>query len=109
MFVIVLSTIFFVVGIIVMLNRRGSFNDYKEKWEQEKKKIEQEIEEEDELDFLDDEEKKALNFLFAGLIGTVLFLVTGLFTGNSMYLILSIFIFTAIVYFISVVSKGPFK
>jgi hypothetical protein len=109
MFIMVLSALFFIAGVIVLLNKGGFFNGYKERWEEEKKKIEKEIEEEEEMDFLDEEEKKSVNFLFAGVIGTILFLITGLFTGNSLYVLLAIFIFTAIIYFMNVVSKGPFK
>lgn len=65
--------------------------------EEKTKQLERELkEEEDEFDDLID--KETFNFLLAGAIATLLFLIVGLFTGNPLYFYLIIFLITTLVY-----------
>ncbi len=64
--------------------------------EEKTKKLEREMKEEDEFDDLID--KETFNFLLAGAIATLLFLIIGLFTGNPLYFYLIVFLITTLVY-----------
>ncbi|KUF39365.1 hypothetical protein HX017_01515 [Myroides marinus] len=105
-------TIFIVVAFVVFMIARKFFSiksfDTKEEYLQykrEKEKALQEEEEEWDDDFID---KQSFNFLFAGAVATILFLVFGLFTGNSFYFILMIFIITAVLYLYFFPPTGKF-
>lgn len=65
--------------------------------EEKTKQLEREIKEEED-DFDDFIDKDTFNFLLAGAIATLLFLVVGLFTGNPLYFYLIIFLITTLVY-----------
>ncbi|MCS4239208.1 hypothetical protein [Myroides odoratus] len=65
--------------------------------EEKTKQLEREIKEEED-DFDDFIDKDTFNFLLAGAIATLLFLIVGLFTGNPLYFYLIIFLITTLVY-----------
>ena len=65
--------------------------------EEKTKQLEREIKEEED-DFDDLIDKDTFNFLLAGAIATLLFLIVGLFTGNPLYFYLIIFLITTLVY-----------
>ena len=60
------------------------------------KALEKEIEEEEAIS--DQEDNDAVDFLFIGGIGTILFVFFGLFTGELIYYFLVLFIITAVVF-----------
>lgn len=72
-------------------NSTDEYLDYKQKKEEELRELEEEW---------DDEliDKKSFNFLFIGAVATILFLIFGLFTGNSFYFVLILFVITAVIY-----------
>ncbi|MTG98133.1 MULTISPECIES: hypothetical protein [Myroides] len=94
-FIGVVLIAFFVVKRFVTIKR---FNSTEEYLEYKKEKEEEDFLEDDEE--WDDEliDKKSFNFLFVGAIATILFLFFGLFTGNTIYFILILFVITAILY-----------
>ncbi|MEK6452384.1 MULTISPECIES: hypothetical protein [Myroides] len=104
--------VFFVVAIVTFLIVRQFFTvkSFKSKEEYlEYKQKEKELLEQEEEDW-DDEliDKKSFDFLFIGAIATILFLVFGLFTGNSFYFILVLFVITAALYIYYLPPKDKF-
>lgn len=105
-------TIFIIVGVVVFIIARKFFSiksfDTKEEYLQykkEKEKMLQDEEEEWDDDLID---KDSFDFLFIGAVATILFLVFGLFTGNSFYLMLVVFIITAVLYIYYFLTRGKF-
>lgn len=74
-----------------------SWSEKRAQLEEKTKQLEREIKEEED-DFDDFIDKDTFNFLLAGAIATLLFLVVGLFTGNPLYFYLIIFLITTLVY-----------
>lgn len=74
-----------------------TWSEKKAQLEEKTKQLEREIKEEED-DFDDLIDKDTFNFLLAGAIATLLFLIVGLFTGNPLYFYLIIFLITTLVY-----------
>lgn len=74
-----------------------NWSEKKAQLEEKTKRLEREIKEEED-DFDDLIDKDTFNFLLAGAIATLLFLIVGLFTGNPLYFYLIIFLITTLVY-----------
>lgn len=93
-FIVVALVTFFIVRKFISIKRFTSSEEYLEYKQKEKELLEEEEEE------WDDEliDKKSFDFLFIGAIATVLFLIFGLFTGNSFYFIAILFVITAVLF-----------
>lgn|GEM_PF-4004509 len=76
---------------------QNTWSKKKAQFEEKAKQLEREIKEEED-DFDDLIDKDTFNFLLAGAIATLLFLLVGLFTGNPLYFYLIIFLITTLVY-----------
>ncbi|MEC4117383.1 hypothetical protein [Myroides phaeus] len=103
-FFVVVLVVFFIFRQFVSIKRIKSKEEYLEYKQKQKELLEQEEEE------WDDElmDKKSFDFLFIGAVATILFLVFGLFTGNSFYFILVLFIITAALYIYYLPPKDKF-
>jgi len=105
-------TIFIVVAILAYFIVRRFFSikrfNTKEEYLQYKREQEEMLREEEEEWDDDLIDKKSFDFLFIGVVATVLFLACGLFTGNPFYFVLMIFVITAILFLHYFPSKGDF-
>lgn len=103
-FIVVAFVVFMIVRKLFTIKRFDSKEEYLQ-YKREKEKLREEEEEEWDDDFID---KESFDFLFIGAVATILFLVFGLFTGNTFYLILVVFIITAALYLYYFPPRGKF-
>lgn len=93
-FIVIAFVTFFIVRKFISVKSFKSSDEYLEYKQKEKELLKEEEEE------WDDEliDKKSFDFLFIGAVATILFLVFGLFTGNSFYFIMILFVITAVLF-----------
>lgn len=103
-FIVVAILAYIVARKFFTMKRFDSNEEYLKYKEKQKELLEQEEEEWDD-EFID---KKSFDFLFLGAVATILFLICGLFTGNSFYFILILFVITAMLYLYFYPPKGNF-
>lgn len=117
-FIVVAVLAYVAVRVFSIVRRFDSKEDFLKYYEEREKVLKKEKEEEREAEPLLEEEeeewdddfidKKSFDFLFLGAVATILFLICGLFTGNSFYFILVLFIITTMLYLYFYPPKGNF-
>lgn len=83
------------VSFWIKVKKAGGLTAYIDKKNKELDKREQDLEQDSMDDFID---SKSFNFIVVGAVATLLFLVTGILTGNALYLTLMLFIITALIF-----------
>lgn len=107
LFLLLFTVVYFLLFLKKDSDQESYYQRQKRMLNDESKKIKQELKEDSDLEdeFFNDLIKGGVGFILLGLLATVLFVVSGLFTDNKLYSFLGLFIITAVLYLAFLLPK----